>query len=239
MNTIAPLIGKYMRLLLAIACLLIAMPLIQGEPSENSKQRAEERYPQVFRTFMPEAGPSAFAVQLSPNLGLCYDPLRGGVNQIWRGRVDLTPTNLAKINQVAMVPEAVFYEERLVQPLHLGAIDAPVERRFKGYRYEKDVVIFEYTINGHLISESLRMTSDGSSVERIFRLPKDGGEAFLPVEPQSKSKVSIEGGSEQSSGLWTFPAGGEIRMFIRPRDVIISHLPVKRRTSSPLAHSCS
>ncbi|HRJ07095.1 MAG TPA: hypothetical protein PLP58_00835 [Prosthecobacter sp.] len=28
--------------------------------------------PKVFRTFMPEAGPSAFGVVLGPELALCY-----------------------------------------------------------------------------------------------------------------------------------------------------------------------
>ncbi len=173
-------------------------------------------YPRVFRTFMPEAGPSAFAVELSPEVALCYDPLRGGVNQIWRGSVGLTPTFQAKINQPAKLVGPVFYAERAIHPLRLGDPEAKPEHRFKGYRYEKDAVVFEFTLRGLPVAETLRLSADGRGVAREFALPASGGTAFYHSETQSAAEVTVTGGSEIKPGLWRFPEGGRFTLLIVP-----------------------
>ena len=162
--------------------------------------------PQVFRTFMPEAGPSAFAVVLTPELVLCYDSLRGGVNQAWRGTLDLAPTLRAKINQPAAVRGAVFYSETTVQPLRVNDAGKTPDRRFKGYHYEGDAVIFDYTLDGVLISETLRATDNGRTVERMWRIGP--GAVFFLAEAQTGAEVTFTGGSEESPNVWRF-AGDE------------------------------
>lgn len=188
----------------------------ESTPQKPPKVLVESPFPQVYRTFIPGAGPSSFAVQFSPDLGLSYDPLRGGVDEVWRGKADLTPTTQRKIIQPAELPDERFYKETIVQPLHLGSPDKKAERRFNGYRYGDNAVVFEFTIDGHLITETLRITTDGKGVERIFQLPKDGGDAFLQVEKQSSSTLKIEGGREVSPGLHKFPAGGQFSLLITP-----------------------
>lgn len=165
--------------------------------------------PQVFRTFMPEAGPSAFAVVLTPQLVLCYDSLRGGVNQAWRGTLDLAPTLRAKINQPAVVQGTVFYAETIVQPLRVNDAAKTPERRFKGYRYEGDAVIFDYTIDGVAVSETLRAMDNGRVVQRTWRTEKGVSAMFFLAEDQTGAEVTFTGGSEVSPKVWRF--GGDAK----------------------------
>lgn len=174
-------------------------------------------YPRVIRTFMPDAGPSAFAVQLSPTLALCYDPLRGGVNQLWHGTIDLAPTYQAKINHPAKISGEIFYHETNLHPLRLGTPDAPPQHRFKGYRYADQAATFAFTLSGHPVSETLRPTPDGSGLVREFVLPKEGGPAFFNAEAQEKAQVTITGGQEIRPGQWRFEPGARVTMVIQPK----------------------
>src|SRR5690606_11192326 len=73
---------------------------------------------QVYRTMMPDAGPSAFAVRFQESgVALCYDPVRGGVNYVWNGGFDLKPTVSGKINKLAVVEGLPFYQEKEWYPL--------------------------------------------------------------------------------------------------------------------------
>jgi hypothetical protein len=176
-----------------IAAFLLILPL---------SSQADTSFPQVYRTFMPEAGPSAFAVQLTEELALCYDPLRGGINQAWQGRIQLAPTLQAKINQPAEIDGRVFYQESTVQPLRFDPDQAP-ERRFKGYRYVDGAVIFESTLDGVAIRETLRATK--GRIERHWSA-QTTQPLFLRLDPQTQAEVTCIGGVEVSPGLWKFTA---------------------------------
>ena len=173
-----------------------------------------DAYPRVYRTFMPESGPSAFAVELSPKLALCYDPLRGGVNRIWTGGINLAPTRLAKINNTAKIIGTEFYRETLEHPLRIGSADADARYRFKGYRYKKGAVTFEFTLAGQPVTETLRVTKDGRGLMREFHLSK---QAVFSQEKQSNATVTIRGGRELKPGQWRFAAGKSIRIVITPK----------------------
>lgn len=185
-------------LLCLFSLCLVTMPAAADSPS----------FPRVHRTFMPDSGPSAFAVELKAGLSLCYDPLRGGVNRIWTGGIDLSPTLRAKINEPAAIEGEVFYEETLHQPLRLGDPSRAAEARFRGYRYEGDAVVFDLTLHGHPVTETLRPLEDGTGVAREFAFPPAGGSAFLRVEEQTAAEIVVEGGEEVEPGLWRFPEGG-------------------------------
>ncbi len=195
--------------------LLIAMA-VSLTPALGSDQ-SEREYPRVFRTFMPKAGPSAFAVELSDQVALCYDPLRGGINQLWNGGIDLSPTFQAKINHPAEIVGTVFYAEKLPHPLRLTNPDRPAHHRFKGYRYEKNAVVFEFTLGGLPVTETLRVSGDGRGLVREFVLPKEGGPAYYKLQAQPTAKVSVSGGSETKPGEWQFPEGSRFSIVIRPK----------------------
>lgn len=153
---------------------------------------------------MPDAGPSAFGVAMGPELTLIYDPLRGGVNQVWRGTLDLAPTRRAKINEAAAVVGAVFYQEAVVQPLRVGSADTVPVRRFKGYRYEQEAVVFEFTLDGVRVRETFRARADGG-VERMLSAPP-GTVLFFLAETQSRSRLTITGAQEIRPGVWRHEA---------------------------------
>lgn len=174
-------------------------------------------YPRVYRTFMPDSGPSAFAVEFSGQVALCYDPSRGGINYIWGGGLDLSPTLQAKINAPAKPLKPFFYTESISQPLRLKDVNRSEVWRFKGYRYEKDAVVFEFSWGGHRMVESLRLSEDGRGIIREIILPQGCGEAFLHLESQEKSVVKLEGGKEVSTGCWGFAEGSRIVIHITPK----------------------
>lgn len=157
--------------------------------------------PKVFRTFMPDAGPSAFGVVLGQELALCYDPLRGGVNQAWSGTLDLAPTLWAKINQPAAVKGDVFYRETTQQPLRVGSAERTPVRRFKGYRYEKDAAVFEFTLDGVPVRETLRATTDARGVVREWSVPA-GVVIYFQADAQTAAAMGFSGADEVKPGLW-------------------------------------
>lgn len=185
-------------------------------PLASSSDQSEKAQPRVFRTFMPEAGPSAFAVEMSENVALCYDPLRGGINQLWSGSIDLSPTLQAKINHPAKIVGSVFYTETLTHPLRLTDPDSAAEYRFKGYHYEKDAVVFEFTVRGLPVTETLRLSEDGRGLVREFILPEGGGPAFLTLQAQPAATLSVSGGTEITPGEWQFDAGSHFSIVITP-----------------------
>jgi hypothetical protein len=164
-----------------MVCVALALALSAGALAAD--------YPRVFRTFMPEAGPSAFAVELSPELALCYDPLRGGINQLWLGSIDLEPTSRAKINEPAAIRGEVFYQETVEQPWRLNAGEALPKRRFKGYRYVKEAVVFEFTLDGVRVTETLRALAGGRELERTVSV-EPGQVLHFQTEPQTKARVT-------------------------------------------------
>lgn len=178
------------------------------------KAHASERPIQVFRTFMPGAGPSAFGVVLNPAVALCYDPLRGGVNQAWHGTLDRAPTLRAKINEPAQIKGTVFYEESTVQPLRINDAGKVPERRFKGYGYDEKGVTFSYTLDGIAIRETLQATEDGRGLERRWSIPS-GVTLYLITDAQAKSQVSVQGGEEVSRGTWKFVGAPDAAFFMK------------------------
>jgi hypothetical protein len=180
---------------------------------------AGEHRAEVYRTFMPHAGPSAYAVVLGPELVLCYDHLRGGVNQAWHGVVDLAPTLRAKINQPAEVKGKAFYQETTVQPLRVQDVRKVPERRLKGYSYEKGGVTFQFNLDGIEVFETLQASNDGRGIERRWRAAA-GVTLYFIADPQADARVSIEGATEVSPGTWKFVAapGAALSMKIEPRE---------------------
>src|SRR5690606_20771913 len=68
--------------------------------------------PIVQRTFMPESHPGSFAITFPSGPGVCFDPVRGGINYIWDGDfVDLRPRWLTKQGEPPRIFGQVFYRE--------------------------------------------------------------------------------------------------------------------------------
>jgi hypothetical protein len=199
--------------MLRSSLLICALVVLAVDVVHANGQRA-----QVFRTFMPGAGPSAFGVVLNPAVALCYDSLRGGVNMAWHGALDLSPTLRAKINEPAHIKGTVFYAESTVQPLRVNDAGKVPRRRFKGYTYDKNGVTFNYTLDGIAIRETIFATADGRGLERHWSIP-DGVTLYFITEPQASAQVAVQGGAEVSQGTWRFVGapGAAFSMKIQPR----------------------
>ncbi len=181
--------------------------------------------PLVFRTFMPAAAPSAFAVQWPHHaVVLSYDPLRGGVNQLWRGHIDLAPTVAAKINRPAAIEGRVLYGESLPQPLRPGDADAVPDRQFRGYHLDAGghdrpgAVVFEFALDGVELRERLTIEADGNRLRRQFSRDQPQPPLWFRAEPQRAARLTIEGGVETAPGVWRFD-GREFALLIDWDDV--------------------
>jgi hypothetical protein len=146
---------------------------------------------QVFRTMMPDAGPSAFAVGLPGEIGFCYDPGRGGINYAWRGAfVDLAPTWKAKINEPAIVRGRIGYREAVRWPLRFNGASGDPRYEFRGYLLLADGVEFHYLLDGILVREEIRPADGGRALVRRFQLSETCSAWRLAVEAQPECRVT-------------------------------------------------
>ncbi|MFM7748924.1 MAG: hypothetical protein ACKPB0_00730, partial [Opitutaceae bacterium] len=105
--------------------------------------------PVLQRTFLPESHPGAFAITFPEGVGVCLDPVRGGVNFAWEGDfVDLRPRWLTKQGAPARIFGPAFYTEKTWQPLRAGAPGANSSWRFRGYALRDGAPEFRYAVAG-------------------------------------------------------------------------------------------
>lgn len=170
----------------------------------------------VYRTMLPECGPSSFAVALGPGLGFSFDPGRGGVNYVWQGEfVDLGPTWRAKINQPADLRGPIIYRESVRFPLRLGVTGREPKFEFKGYALQPDAVEFHYLLDGVLVREEVRASAKGRGLIRCFRVDEPVSGWSYALEPQPGVKASVPGGAwNEARTALVAPGGREFALTI-------------------------
>jgi hypothetical protein len=170
----------------------------------------------VYRTMMPDCGPSSFAVALTPDLGFSFDPGRGGVNYIWQGEfVDLGPTWKAKINKPADLRGAIVYRENVRYPLRFGAAGREPTFEFKGYTLSPGAVEFHYLVDGVFVREEIRATPNGRGLVRRFQVSEPVAAWSYAVEPQTGATVSSPvGGWNEGRTALVAPRGREFSVQI-------------------------
>lgn len=152
---------------------------------------------EVFRTVMPDAGPSSFAIRFkSANLALCYDPVRGGINYVWKGGFNLEPTITGKIGKPALIDGEPFYREKEWHPLRTSKMRGNPAYRFKGYSLTEDTLEFRYSIDGGMnIRERITATVEGG-IRRDFEVERNDDSPenlYLHIEPQVAAMVVVDG----------------------------------------------
>lgn len=163
------------------------------EPPENL---------QIYRTMMPDAGPSAFAVRFpEDSLALCYDPVRGGINYVWFGDFNLDPTVEGKINAPVEIAGEPFYYGTKWQPLRMTTNEEiNTEYHFLGYTVLDGILVFRYIIgdrtNGLTVNESIIPIKGG--IRRTFEVSRTI-ELNLWVESQKQAIISVEGDPVQGN----------------------------------------
>ncbi len=173
----------------------------------------------VQRTFMPESHPGSIAITFPSGPGVCFDPVRGGINFIWDGDfVDLRPRWLTKQGAPARIFGRVFYRETLWQPMRLEAPTRDADFQFRGYRLTSAGPKFHYQINGRDVVETFAATSDGQGLLRQFRVGAGVGPLWIRLEPQAEAEISLTGlVRDGEHALFASAAAGEFSIEIRRR----------------------
>ena len=171
----------------------------------------------VQRTFMPDSHPGSIAITFPRGPGVCFDPVRGGINFIWDGDfVDLRPRWLTKQGAPARIFGEVFYRETLWQPMRLEGPTRDPDFHFRGYRLTADGPEFHYQINGRDVVETFVATSDGHGLLRRFRVGAGDGPLWIRLEPQAEAEISLTGVVRDAEhALFESTAAGEFSIEIR------------------------
>lgn len=161
---------------------------------------------QIYRTIMPDAGPSAFAIRF-PDVGLalCYDSVRGGVNYVWHGDFDLSPT-VAKVHDIVEIKGEPFYRETDWHPLRLmeDVEETKTDYRFRGYTVHDGILEFHYNINGSVEVRERITPIEDRGIRRDFEVQSTVESLALRIEPQEQSTVEVEGGVILDNGWAVF-----------------------------------
>ncbi len=173
--------------------------------------------PAVQRTFMPESHPGAFAITFPEGIGVCLDPVRGGVNFAWEGDfVDLRPRWLTKQGAPARIFGPVFYLEKAWQPLRAGSPGSGDVARFRGYALREGIPEFHHEVGGRTVRETLRVLPDGGGFVREFAVGTGNSPLWLTLEDQSGAVVAVEGASRDGANVgFTSTSAGSFRVTVR------------------------
>ena len=170
------------------------------------------------------AHPGAFAITFPEGVGVCLDPVRGGVNFAWDGDfVDLRPRWLTKQGAPARIFGSVFYSERAPRPLRAGAPGANSAWRFLGHGLRDGTPEFRYDVDGREITEALRALPDGTGFTRTLSVAAGKSPLWLTLEEQSNAEVIVEGASRDGNAVaFTSADAGSFRVTVRRRGTALS-----------------
>lgn len=173
--------------------------------------------PAVQRTFMPESHPGAFAITFPEGIGVCLDPVRGGVNFAWEGDfVDQRPRWLTKQGAPARIFGPVFYLEKAWQPLRAGSPGSGDVARFRGYALREGIPEFHHEVGGRPVRETLRVLPGGEGFVREFNVGAGTAPLWLSLEEQSGATITVEGASPDGASVgFTSTSAGSFRVTVR------------------------
>lgn len=153
--------------------------------------------PFLYRTFLPDAGPAAIAVQLTDSLSYCWDAGACRLRYAWYGGfLDNTDIWKGHHDAYSTIIGTVFYRDKTAFPLridHPGNI--PVVQ-FKGYRLIEKYPEFHYTINGIDVYELIRPDEKAVGLIRYFRIPNTERVIWFVFDTEDGARY------QSSAGKW-------------------------------------
>ena len=175
----------------------------------------------VQRSYLPDAYPGAFAITFPRGPGLCYDPVRGGINYAWEGDfADLRPRWLTKQGQPVRFVGNVFYREQNRLPLRTEPTREPVGE-FLGYVLVDGFPEFHWMVDGREVRELLRPLADGVGVVRRFSVGAGVGPLWLLLEPQVGAEVTIDGAVRDDNAVRYTGGAGEFSVMVRRKAPVL------------------
>jgi azurin len=129
--------------------------------------------PYLYRILMPDAGPAAIAVSLPHELSYCWDAGACRLRYAWQGDF-LDPLDYwnKKGEHFAKILGPVFFRDKTQFPLRIDNPGNIPVVDFKGYRLINSYPEFHYSINGIDVFELILPKTDGTGLERTFRIPE-------------------------------------------------------------------
>ena len=123
----------------------------------------------VERLPLPELAPSSVAIGFPEGVGVGIDPVRGAVSVVWLGEfVDVSAVRpgAGKLHRPLIYPGLVIHRERGAGPLRLGEPTRRPTVDFAGYRVLADSIELRTRVDGHALTETLRVMPDRRGLER-------------------------------------------------------------------------
>ena len=168
--------------------------------------------PYLYRTFMPDAGPAAIAVNLPHSLSYCWDAGTCRLRYTWQGDfLDNTDVWKGHKDAYSKILGTVFFRDQTAFPLHIEKPENIPAVKFKGYRLINGYPEFHYLINGIEVYELLQSKADGTGLTRTFKIPKTSKDIWFVFKPGDGVAYTSPDGKWIDGKLKLLP--GEAREF--------------------------
>ena len=169
--------------------------------------------PHLQRTVLPDAHPGSFALTFPEGVGVCLDPVRGGINYLWAGEfADLRPRWLTKQGAPARLDGPVWYRESPEPAWRTAAGGPAAPWRFRGHTARAGTTEFHYEIDGRKVTERPTALPEGRGLTRLFTVGPGKPTLWLRLAPQAGVRIEVTGArreaehagfTEESGGAFT------------------------------------
>jgi azurin len=164
-------------------------------------------YPLLYRTFMPDCGPAAIAVALSPTESYCFDAGKCMLRYAWTGGfVDNTDHWKGNGNALAKIQGTIYFKEQITFPLRVGSIEKTPQVQFKGYKLAKRLPTFLYKLDQMLVRETLQLDKNQNLV-RVFEFEKPTASSVYFVTVPNKGVLYRHSAGKWEKDVLVLPKG--------------------------------
>lgn len=181
-------------------------------------------YPLIYRIFMPDCGPAAIAVALSPTESFCFDAGKCMLRYVWTGGfVDNSDHWKGNGNALAKILGEVYFREKMIFPFS-NKNNLP-QIKFKGYSLSKRVPIFHYLVDEMEVSETIELLPNNAGIVRkfVFKKPLIQRITFGDSSYNAPNVVVKVNGKREKSpnkfGIWLTKGTKEFTVTIRKPDI--------------------
>ena len=156
--------------------------------------------PQVQRTFMPDAGPAAIAVDTGMGNSYCFDAGQARLRYAWTGGFIDDVEHLASSGDIfAKVQGRIWWRAGDAWPLHIGEPSGEPKVEWHGYRLIHGVPELRYSVNGVEVRELITSNMGGEGLVRQFNLESVDRPVYFVAEPGRGATFAA------SAGEWDGP----------------------------------
>ncbi|TAG57739.1 MAG: hypothetical protein EAZ29_01850 [Runella slithyformis] len=159
-------------------------------------------YPLLYRLFMPNCGPAAVAVALSPTHSYCFDAGKCYLRYAWTGGfVENTDQWKGNGNALAKIEGEVYFTDKTEFPLRVGSPETMPEVRFKGYVLTKRLPTFRYQVADLAVKETLQLDKNNNLVRQFEFLKPTTKPVFFVTKPDDGVLYQSSAGSWKNNIL--------------------------------------